>query len=173
MKQGHFVRKRAHTGAHQRGAALVISLIFLVIITILSVSAMRTTNLDTKIAVNHQFKELSFQAAESALAQVTTPDPPEVLIPNSVEGESAFNDDYFTSPGTADQPALTGDLTLTYLYGLKEDEPADPSTGKIGFNVSGYPPNSGFNTYLATAQGFVAESGTRTTNRMQVLLIAQ
>lgn len=173
MKQGHLIYKSVHSGTRQRGAALIISLIFLMIITILSVSAMRTTNLDTQIAVNHQFKELSFQAAESALAQVTTPDPPDVLIPNSVEGQSAFNDNYFISPGTATQPALTGDLTLTYLYGLKEDEPADPETGKIGFNVSGYSPNSGFNTYLATAQGAVAESGTRTTNRMQVLLISQ
>jgi type IV pilus assembly protein PilX len=173
MKQSHMIYESAHTGIHQKGVALIVSLIFLMIITILSVSAMRTTNLDTKIAVNHQFKELSFQAAESALAQVTTPNPVDVLMPNSVEGASAFNDNYFTSPATATQPALAADLTLTYLYGLKENEPADPETGKIGFTVSGYPPNSGFNTYLATAQGEVAESGTRTTNRMQVILIAQ
>ncbi|MEW8586137.1 MAG: PilX N-terminal domain-containing pilus assembly protein, partial [Candidatus Thiodiazotropha sp.] len=52
----------------QRGSALVISLILLTIITILSVSAMRSTNLDTKIAVNHQLKKLSYRAAENAFA---------------------------------------------------------------------------------------------------------
>ncbi|MCU7854967.1 MAG: hypothetical protein KZQ79_04615, partial [Candidatus Thiodiazotropha sp. (ex Lucinoma borealis)] len=60
---------------HQDGAALAVSLILLIIITLLSVSAMRSTNLDTKISVNHQFKEASFQAAESALAIVTGPAP--------------------------------------------------------------------------------------------------
>jgi hypothetical protein len=62
---------------------------------------------------------------------------------------------------------------MTYLYGLEKGEPADPASGKIGFNISGYTPNSAFNTYLATAQGSVADSGTRTTNQMQVVIIAQ
>jgi type IV pilus assembly protein PilX len=171
------------THPRQKGAALIISLIFLMIITILSVSAMRTTNLDTKITVNHQFKELSFQAAESALAQATTPTDTinssakalslRPRMPNSVEGAFVTTDNYFISPGTNNRPALAADLTMTYIYGLAENEPADPSTGKIGYLISGYPPNSGFNTYLATAQGSVAQSGTRTTNRTQVLLMAQ
>lgn len=173
MKQISPTCENAYVPLHQKGAALVISMIFLLIITLLSVSAMRTTNLDTKIAINHQLKELSFQAAESALAAVTTPDPPDVLMPDSIPDESLVNTDYFTSPATAHQPALSADLTLTYLYGLKKDEPADPDTGKIGINISGYTPNSAFNTYLATAEGFVADSGTKSTNRMQVVLISQ
>jgi type IV pilus assembly protein PilX len=173
MKQERLTLESAYIPSNQKGAALVISMIFLLIITLLSVSAMRTTNIDTKIATNHQFKELSFQAAESALATVTTPDPPDVLIPNSTPGATAQNTSYFSSPGTTDQPALSADLAITYLYGLKKDEPADPDSGKIGINVSGYPMNNAFNTYLATAEGSVAESGTKTTNRMQVVLISQ
>ncbi|MEW8231472.1 MAG: PilX N-terminal domain-containing pilus assembly protein [Candidatus Thiodiazotropha endolucinida] len=171
MRQGYPTYKRCRTNSRQKGAALAISLIFLVIITILSVSAMRTTNLDTKITVNHQFKELSFQAAESALAMVTTPDPPDVLIPDSVPDTTAQNPGYFSSAATADQPGLSADLTMTYLYGLTKDEPATPDTP--GINVSGYPLGNAFNTYLATAEGFVAQSGTHTTNRMQVVLISQ
>ncbi|MES9973614.1 MAG: PilX N-terminal domain-containing pilus assembly protein [Candidatus Thiodiazotropha sp.] len=172
MRQGYLTHKRCRTASHQRGAALAISLIFLVIITILSVSAMRTTNLDTKITVNHQLKELSFQAAESALAMATTPNPsPIPLVPNTVPGETADNLGYFTSPATANQPALSADLTMTYLYGLAKNQPATPTTP--GIIVSGYPLGNAFNTYLATAQGFVAQSGTHTTNRMQVVLISQ
>ncbi|MES9812473.1 MAG: PilX N-terminal domain-containing pilus assembly protein [Candidatus Thiodiazotropha sp.] len=171
MRQGYLTFNRCRTNSRQRGAALAISLIFLVIITILSVSAMRTTNLDTKITVNHQLKELSFQAAESALAMVTTPDPPDVLIPNSVPAATAQNTSYFSSAATVDQPGLSADLTITYLYGLAKGEPATAATP--GINVSGYPLGNAFNTYLATAEGFVAQSGTHTTNRMQVVLISQ
>lgn len=173
MRQGHRTHKRTHTHPHQRGAALAISLILLVIITLLSVSAMRTTNLDTKITVNHQFKELSFHAAENALAMVTAPSPPTVLIPNSVPDTSALNTNYFTSAATANQPALSANLTMTFLYRLEKGEPADDTTGKLGINVSGYPLGNAFSTYLATSQGSVAQSSTQTTNRMQVVLISQ
>ncbi|MEW8156018.1 MAG: PilX N-terminal domain-containing pilus assembly protein, partial [Candidatus Thiodiazotropha endolucinida] len=52
--------------SNQSGTALVISLIMLTIVTLLSITAMQNTNLDTKVAVNHQFKGLSFSAAENA-----------------------------------------------------------------------------------------------------------
>ncbi|MEJ2403884.1 MAG: PilX N-terminal domain-containing pilus assembly protein [Candidatus Thiodiazotropha sp.] len=157
----------------QKGAALVISLILLVIITLLSVSAMQNTNLDTKITVNHQFKELSFQAAESALAIATAPEP-DIQIPPSTEDAEAQNVRYFTAAEIPDQmPELSADLTMRFLYSLKKDEPADPDNGRFGISVSGFSMNSAFVTYMATAQGHVGESNTKTTNRSQVILFTQ
>lgn len=52
---------------HQQGAALIISLILLVVMTILGVSAITTTTMEEKMAGNVRNKHLSFQAAEAAL----------------------------------------------------------------------------------------------------------
>lgn len=51
----------------QRGATLAISLMLLLIITILGVSAMKMTHLEEKMSSNVQSKLLSFNAAEAAL----------------------------------------------------------------------------------------------------------
>jgi type IV pilus assembly protein PilX len=51
----------------QRGVSLVIVLIFLVILSVLGVSAMQTSTLSSRIAKNELDRNLAFQAAESAL----------------------------------------------------------------------------------------------------------
>jgi len=55
--------------ARQQGAVLLVSLIFLVVLTLLGVSSMDGTILETKMALNSQEKNWSFQVAESALRQ--------------------------------------------------------------------------------------------------------
>ncbi len=54
---------------HQQGVALVISLIMLLVITVLGVSAVRMSSLDTQIAGNSIYSILVFQGAESALSR--------------------------------------------------------------------------------------------------------
>lgn len=54
----------------QRGAALIVALLILVIISIIGVAAMRTSIFNSKIATSAQAGTMSFQAAESALAGV-------------------------------------------------------------------------------------------------------
>lgn len=51
----------------QRGAVLVIALLFLVILTMLGVSSMTTTTLEEKMAGNARDYNLALQAAEAAL----------------------------------------------------------------------------------------------------------
>ncbi len=51
----------------QIGAVLVISLLILLVLTILGLSAMGTAGLEEKMAGNARAKDLGFQAAESAL----------------------------------------------------------------------------------------------------------
>lgn len=51
----------------QRGAALITGLIFMVVLTLLVVAAMRTTILEEKMAGNTRDVNLAFQAGEAAL----------------------------------------------------------------------------------------------------------
>ena len=51
----------------QRGVALFISLVLLLVLTIIGVSSVQTTSLETRMARNEHDTLLAFQAAESAL----------------------------------------------------------------------------------------------------------
>ena len=53
----------------QHGAALITGLIFMVVLTLLAVAAMRTTSLDEKMAGNALNQDAAFQAAEAALRE--------------------------------------------------------------------------------------------------------
>lgn len=56
-------------GAGQRGIALIMGLIFLVVLTLLGMAAMRTTLLEERMANNTRDRDLAFQSAEVALRQ--------------------------------------------------------------------------------------------------------
>jgi len=51
----------------QRGAALVVGLVLLMVLTVLAVSAMRTATLGLTMATNAQARESAFQLAESGI----------------------------------------------------------------------------------------------------------
>ena len=51
----------------QTGTALIVSLIFLLIMTLIGITAVRTTTLEEKMAGNMRDRNLAFQAAEAAL----------------------------------------------------------------------------------------------------------
>lgn len=55
------------TGKRQNGSVLVISLILLMLLTMIGVSAMQNTGLEERMAGNMRNRNLAFQAAESAL----------------------------------------------------------------------------------------------------------
>ena len=52
---------------HQRGAVLIISMIILLLLTILGVTSMRTTQLEERMAGNARDRHIAFEAAEAAL----------------------------------------------------------------------------------------------------------
>ena len=56
----------------QRGAALVVSLIILMIMTIIGVSSMQSTTLEERMAGNMRDQNLAFQSAEAALIEGET-----------------------------------------------------------------------------------------------------
>lgn len=51
----------------ERGAALIVALMLLVVLTVLAVSGMSTATLDMALAGNAQYAEDAFQSAESAI----------------------------------------------------------------------------------------------------------
>jgi Tfp pilus assembly protein PilX len=55
--------------SNQRGAALVMALAVLVLLTILGISAMKSSTLEYRMASSIQDKSTAFQAAESALIE--------------------------------------------------------------------------------------------------------
>lgn len=57
------------TPGRQTGAALAVSLVILLIMTILGVQALKTTMLEEKMAGNYRDKQLAFEAAEAALRE--------------------------------------------------------------------------------------------------------
>ena len=54
---------------YQRGGALIISLVFLLVITLMAVTSMRSTTLQERMAGNTRDRNLAFQAAESGLRE--------------------------------------------------------------------------------------------------------
>jgi len=59
------IRRRAPLG--QRGIALVMALVFLMLLTMLGITALNMTSLEEKMAGNTKDRDLAFQATESAL----------------------------------------------------------------------------------------------------------
>ena len=53
----------------EQGAVLIVSMIFLIIMTLLAVTGMTTTSLEEKMAANSQETTRAFQAAETGLGQ--------------------------------------------------------------------------------------------------------
>lgn len=64
------MRRRYHGHRCQDGAALVVGLVLLMVLTILAISVMRSATLGLTMAGNAQFRENAFQLAESGLAAI-------------------------------------------------------------------------------------------------------
>jgi len=77
----------------QRGAALVIGLLLLLVVTLLAVAGMNTANVEFFMAGNEQYRSRAFQAAETGIEQ------------SLVKG--VFN------PGIATKQELDGNVTIS------------------------------------------------------------
>ncbi len=57
---------------HQRGAALIVSLLILLVLTVLGIASMGTTTLQERMANNNRQRQVAFQVAEVALRAAET-----------------------------------------------------------------------------------------------------
>ncbi|WP_207061724.1 PilX N-terminal domain-containing pilus assembly protein [Motiliproteus sp. SC1-56] len=90
---------------YQQGATLIVTMIFLVLLTFLGVSTIQDTALEEKMAANMRFKNMVFQDAETALREAE-----ELLsqpAPLSVDANDWLYDDGYPF-GVFDSCASTG-----------------------------------------------------------------
>lgn len=138
---------------HQAGAALVVALILLLILTALGVSTMSTASMEMRLAANHQFRENAFQLAETGI---------EIAIGQfSVEGNSP-------APGATDCPA-TGTVTLD----AKTAVPQLQGSFRVGTGFCGETPDFSGGSSLGKISQFhfrtdsrgITQSGSESLNR--------
>ena len=112
-------------GSRQQGAALIVGLVLLIVLTILAVSGVVSATFELRMVRNTQSQERAFQAAEVAV---------EDALANPVLSTSAV----FTQP-TVPVPNSPND---TYGYTLQFVGQADLGTGMTGYSIG-----SNFVTY--------------------------
>ncbi|MFK8028746.1 MAG: PilX N-terminal domain-containing pilus assembly protein [Gammaproteobacteria bacterium] len=109
----------------QQGAALVVGLILLLILTVFAVSGMSTATLELVLAGNTQFTENAFQASESA-----------------IEAE------FIAGPATPTDPR-TGNFTFNNGIEATTDVTYRANTFAEGYSISEYSADH----YIITARG--------------------
>ncbi len=126
----------------QNGAALVIGLILLVVITVLAIAGMNTATTELAMARNDQITENAFQAAESGLAAAL--------------GQGAFS----TIAAAAVTQTISTHETVTSQIGFEDSTPVPDKAFSLGAGsgVSAY-------HFLATATAASLRDPNSTTDR--------
>lgn len=146
---------------HQRGSTLMISLIILLVMTLIGVTAMGTSTLEEKMAGNERDRQLAFQAAEAALRQA------EVYVTDSIVSTAAFDGSNTGLYALASYPDLGATATWTnsrsYVGTISGIKTAPKyiveimgAVGNEDINIAGYGESSGtgiVTTFRATARG--------------------
>jgi len=108
---------RSHPRHAQRGAALIVAMILLIVITLVGLAAIGTTILQNKAASNQYDRQVAFQSAEAAMrvATVLVPNQPGLIARNCQTGGTVCQANPFTDntlpPGsihTVDAGAASG-----------------------------------------------------------------
>ena len=155
--------KQLPSGNSQHGAALIFSMILLLVLTLLGLSSMRTATLEEKMAYNMRDMNLAFEAAESGLREAET-------WLDQQANEASVNNQAFVYPPDA-APELT---TQTHSWWSNADNSASygiagsTALGEVNSQprfvieqrafvpdslVQGFEPPKGKNLYRVTARG--------------------
>jgi type IV pilus assembly protein PilX len=146
---------------NERGAALVVGLLLLLVLTILAVSGMTTASLEMLMAGNEQYQERAFQAADSGVERAITAG---IYNTNATIGTYTTTGGPNVPPqpvrGTGqdgcvqDIPADAGDdnsdSTDCYEYFVRFDE----QSGTTPVPGGGYSLGTGFNAYHFVVDSF-------------------
>jgi hypothetical protein len=125
----------------QQGAVLIVSLLMLIVLTIIGISALTNSGMETRMAHNFQHSQIVFQAAETSIDKVL------------VAGTSVDNPFYVE----ANDPMVTSmskgidDTTTAVTYSSTELDPADhlgeasiSSTNTVVYKAVGNCPGTSF-----------------------------
>lgn len=86
------IQTSLHQQQQQSGAALIVGLVLLLVLTILAVSTMSTSSLEITMAGNNQFAENAFQLAEAGNASVNRRIATGNIIPVTDQGMNPVDD---------------------------------------------------------------------------------
>jgi Tfp pilus assembly protein PilX len=131
--------RRSGAQRAQSGAALLISMIFLVVLTLIVVSALKVTNVNTKLAGNLQMQKESEAAAQLAIETVISTDfttlatPPTVAVDINNSGQ----------PGSTYTVALNPPPTCISVKPIKNSELDPSNAADVPCYASGSTQNSG------------------------------
>lgn len=149
---------------NERGAALIVALIFLVVLTLLGVGAMRTTNLQERMAGSLRDSNLAFQAAESGLRegeqvlqQATVPlfsGTGGMLQMQEDAGQASFWKTYDWAGNSVATATIPG-VAAAPRYVIEELPPVPLEGGSLRFGAL---PEVGFYRVTARAVGGTAEA---------------
>ena len=153
MRNHSRLPRRHRYGRSQRGAILMISLIFLVILTLIGISAMSTTTFEEKMAGSSRDWNLAFAAAEAAVRDaeydITSkylPNQAAAVRPGGVSGLSGFGDQTDAENNTC---STSGSA---FKEGLCRRNAGQPTT------VATFASNDTFSVSYGTYTGAVAAS---------------
>jgi len=134
---------KGRSRARQQGAALVIGLILLMVLTLLAVSSMSTASLEFIMAGNEQYRSNAFQAAEAGIEQslvqgVFNPD----AAPQALNGNNTANDAWASvinlPLGNVPQPALWGNSCNSFsTYHFEVVSTGSSARGATAVNTQG------------------------------------
>jgi type IV pilus assembly protein PilX len=80
MANARHAARHGQSRRDQSGAALIISLILLMVLTVLAISTMRTASLELLMAGNAQYRESAFRLAQSGIDAVLRRGDPGALV---------------------------------------------------------------------------------------------
>ena len=133
-----------------RGAALVIGLILLLILTVLAISGMGTAVLELQMAGNEQYQERAFQAADAGIERAVMSGIYNTSVRIGTYTDTADGAIPVRGTGTRDcvkevdeSGAATGDSSDCYEYFMRFDEDA----GTTAVPGGGYSLGTGFEAY--------------------------
>lgn len=138
--------RRFHRPGRERGAALAVGLILLLVLTILAIASLSTSTLDVRMAANAMYTTNSFEVAERGI---------DIAIQNTVPNTT-------TPTVTVPVTVAAGTNGDTYTYTVR----FNPANGVTAVPSGGFSLGSGvgFNAFHfdVTATGTSASSSTTT-----------
>ena len=94
----------------QDGAALLVAMVLIFMLSILGIAAMRDSTIEGQLATNSAHKEVSFQSAESAsdiILAIEDPANPEAIEAVICQDDVTFNKDDLSIPGVQETTVTT------------------------------------------------------------------
>jgi type IV pilus assembly protein PilX len=141
--------KLTRTFRNQGGASLVVALMFLIVLTILGLVAVRSSTVQERMAGNDRDRAVAFEAAEAALRDA------ERDIQSNITSANPFD-----SVGSG-AGAYTGDVASVPRYIIEVLPDLDPTPGNALNKKSSSSSTGGGTAFRITARGWGLRPGTQ------------